>query len=113
LVLVVAGAVPAVLDGFTSPGHERRLLDCLAVQEPGDPAGREALVRVLATSRLPHAPVVLIAAGPSGLTEVVRRALKRPALGLDAVRAVALGLYEPPASVAVSRETATASRGGR
>ena len=64
-----------------------------------DPENPEAsLILQKATARLPHSPAVLIAGGPSSLAEVVRRALKRPASPLDAARAVALGLYEPPAA---------------
>jgi uncharacterized protein (DUF58 family) len=95
LTLVLPGAVPAVLDGPTSPTHERRLLDRLAVEPGGAAIDVARLTRELAAARLPPGPAVLISAGPRRLAEATRRALRRPSVCLD-VMGGGMEFYQPP-----------------
>jgi uncharacterized protein (DUF58 family) len=97
LALVIAGAGPIVLDGPTGPAHERRMLDRLAVLEPGAASTAQPLARTLLAAHLPHAPVVLIAAAAGATAGIVQRALRRSVLSLNSDRACALGFYQKPA----------------
>jgi uncharacterized protein (DUF58 family) len=94
LALVVAAAQPEALEGPAGPALERRLLDRLALEPGGAAVDVGRLTQLLATSRLPGS-AALVTAGPSRLTEVVRRALKRPVLRLDPA-ADWLDFYQPP-----------------
>jgi uncharacterized protein (DUF58 family) len=98
LILAAAGPQPRVVPGATGPEHARRVLECLAVQEPAPPADPRPLLDLLKAAALPHAAVVLVSAGPTALAEPLARALRRPVTCLDPAAAVELDLYEPPAT---------------
>jgi uncharacterized protein (DUF58 family) len=98
LVLIVAGPEPAVLDGVTGPEHARRLLDCLALLEAGPCRTLDAdpLLRRLRGEALPAAPVVVLAAGPSGLGDTLGQHLRRPVVVITAATLGGIDCYEAP-----------------
>jgi uncharacterized protein (DUF58 family) len=108
LALVVAAPTPIIVDGPSSHIHERRVLDRLAMVQPGANSDPHTLRRSLTTSRLPQAAVVLIAVDGSALIEVVRRALKQSVFSLDASRAAALGFYQLPAEAVLAAASTAA-----
>jgi uncharacterized protein (DUF58 family) len=103
LVLAVAGDRPAVLDGVTGRDHALRLLECLAVLEPGTGeagAGYELVLERLAGMPLPPAPVLLLSAGPSDLAAELGRRLRRPVACLDVSALSGVDFYEKPPDAA-------------
>jgi hypothetical protein len=94
LLLVVAGRVPAVVDGITGPGLALSSLERLAVVE-GEPAAEAAsLPAELTSSALPRGPVLVISAGPSRLAGALEQHLRRPVARLDASALERYDFYE-------------------
>jgi uncharacterized protein (DUF58 family) len=79
-----------VLDGVTGPEHAARVLECLAVQEPGQ-ADSCALVNQLKAHPLPRAAIVVVSATPSALAFALYDQLRRP---VTILHALALDEYE-------------------
>jgi uncharacterized protein (DUF58 family) len=96
LVVALAGPAPVVFGGPAGPVHARRVLEALAVQQPGTRADQRALFTRLTATALPPAAVVLVSAGPSDLAGFLGQALNRPVNCLDAAALDELDFYEPP-----------------
>ena len=95
LIAVVAGPDAVMLDGPCGPLHARRVLEALAVVEPlpSQPADGGLLARLTAVR---CAAVVVVGAGPGRLADVLRKALQRPVVSLNAAVLRGLDFYEPP-----------------
>jgi uncharacterized protein (DUF58 family) len=97
LILAVAGLDGPVLTGLTDPAHAQRLLECLAVLQPGPATDAPALFARVGNDRLRgRVAVLLVSAGPSRLGGPLRQRLRHVAC-LDASALSALDFYEPPA----------------
>jgi uncharacterized protein (DUF58 family) len=95
LLLAVGGLRPELRDGLTTPSHVRRVLECLAVQEPTAATDPRALLAVLGVGRLPSAAVVVVGIGSNRLGGMLEQKLRRPVTYLNAT-AERFDFYEAP-----------------
>ena len=96
LILYYPGPTPLLLDGTTGPDHARRVLECLALAELV--GGLPVSPNSFPIGILPAAPAVIVTAGRGGAADEIGRALRRPAIVLDASERKRFDFYEPPTS---------------
>jgi uncharacterized protein (DUF58 family) len=97
LIVAVADEDPEMMDGASGATHTRRVLERLAVVEPlatTTARAQGALLERLAEAR--SAAVVVVGVGRGRLAGVLRQALGRPVLYLDAAALDEMAFYEPP-----------------
>jgi uncharacterized protein (DUF58 family) len=92
LVLAVAGGDGEVHDGLTGPDHAARLLQALALVQPG---GCAALPDALADRAPASAGVAVVTAGGDALAAEAEALLSRPALALDVRQQHEWDFYHP------------------
>ena len=95
LIASTAGIDPVILDGPSGSAHVRRVLEMLAVVEPLSSDVNDAVLLERLTA-LPSAAIVVVGAGCGRLADVLRQALRRPLVSLDATALGALDFYEAP-----------------
>jgi uncharacterized protein (DUF58 family) len=96
LIVAVADDRGGVLDGVAGPSHGRQVLERLALAETGADPDDWVLARNLAAFADVPAAAVVVSAGPTFLTDLLARALQRPAICLNAAAPEELDFYEPP-----------------
>src|SRR5205823_2819970 len=97
LSLVVAGPAGAVLTGVTGPEQAQRLLECLALLQPGPTLAGPALLARLGSAFLRgSAAVLLVSTGPSSLAGTLRQRVRRGIACLDASALAEVNFYQAP-----------------
>jgi uncharacterized protein (DUF58 family) len=100
LVLAVAGATPAVVEGTTSGDHALHLLQCLADLAGESAASVASLVEQLAAGPLPPASVLVVSPrDPTPLQSALSLRLHRPVAGLSVSQLDECDFYQRPVSV--------------